>query len=374
MHNSFLKREKFFRSGLSDSRDLSTQLSSDLNYLVSLPRHILEFSLILSAVAVGVVEYLLRGPQTSLTTIGIFLATGSRIAPSMLTLQASMGSMKQAIGESTSIRKILAVAPKNLSPKSLSVPIEPTEPSKMKSIAIGIAVHNISVKYLGATEYSLKNVSFTAEAGKKYAIVGLSGAGKSTLVDAILGLVEIANGSIQLNGLPPRKMITLHSGAVAYVPQSPTMIRGTIRENILFGFPHELASEENLKSCIEKAQLQSFLSELPLGLETLVGESGTTLSGGQRQRIGIARALLTNPGLLILDEPTSALDSQTELDLSQMLKSLHGKVTILIVAHRLATISDADKVLFMENGRLAQIGTPEDISRWFPNTGNTSTI
>ena len=161
---------------------------------------------------------------------------------------------------------------------------------------------------------------------------------------------------------------------MAYVPQAPTIIRGTILENIVFGLPAEVVTTAAIQEALAKSQLNSYIESLPLGLSTMVGESGATLSGGQRQRLGIARALLTRPGLLILDEPTSALDSQTEDSLTQMLATLNGKTTIIIIAHRLSTISDADMVIAIEFGRLVGKGSLQQLSAEFPHLIDASQL
>jgi ABC-type multidrug transport system fused ATPase/permease subunit len=210
--------------------------------------------------------------------------------------------------------------------------------------------------------------------GAKVAIIGPSGAGKSTLVDSILGIITPKKGTIYLDGLPPGEFIKSHQGLVAYVPQAPTIIRGTILENIVFGLPSNALTMEDVQEALEKSQLNSYIESLPLGLSTPVGESGATLSGGQRQRLGIARALLSRPGLLILDEPTSALDSQTEDNLTQMLATLSGKTTIIIIAHRLSTISDADMVIAIENGRLVGKGSLQQLSAEFPHLIDASQL
>ena len=206
------------------------------------------------------------------------------------------------------------------------------------------------------------------------AILGAPNAGKSTLVDAILGIVAPKNGEILLDGLSPSEFINRHEGSVAYVPQSPTIIRGTILENIIFGLPSSALTMEVVQEAVLKSQLDTFVESLPLGLSTMVGESGATLSGGQRQRLGIARALLSRPGLLILDEPTSALDSQTEDNLTQMLATLSGKTTIIIIAHRLSTIADADMVIAIENGLLVGKGSLQQLATEFPHLINASQL
>jgi ABC-type multidrug transport system fused ATPase/permease subunit len=369
-----LKRESFFRTKLSEQRRKAAELSSDVNFLVTIPRQVLEFSVILSAVAVGLVDYLQHSNSESFGAIGLFLATGSRIAPSVLSLQGAMGAMKQAIGESYTLRKALGTQQLSIS----SIENGPTDiPQQFqKSIhgPVGLDIQNLDVQYAGDEFEALRDISFNVIKGAKVAIIGPSGAGKSTLVDSILGIITPKKGTIYLDGLPPGEFIKSHQGLVAYVPQAPTIIRGTILENIVFGLPSNALTMEDVQEALEKSQLNSYIESLPLGLSTPVGESGATLSGGQRQRLGIARALLSRPGLLILDEPTSALDSQTEDNLTQMLATLSGKTTIIIIAHRLSTISDADMVIAIENGRLVGKGSLQQLSTEFPHLIDASQL
>ena len=369
-----LKREKYFRAKLSSERRKAAQLSADVNFLVIIPRQALEFSIILSAVAVGLVDYLQHGNKESLTATSLFLATGSRIAPSVLSLQGALGLMKQAIGESHSLRTALNTQQLSFSQSKNDFTKEHQQLQNSTHPPVGLDIQNLDVRYAGSESNALSDISFSVNRGTKVAIVGPSGAGKSTLVDAILGITVPNNGRILLDGLPPSEFINSHEGSVAYVPQSPTIIRGTILDNIAFGLPSELLTTEALNEAIVKSQLDSYIESLPLGLATLVGESGTTLSGGQRQRLGIARALLTRPGLLILDEPTSALDSQTEDNLTQMLSTLIGKTTIIVIAHRLSTISDADMVIAIENGMLVGKGSLKQLSTEFPHLIDASKL
>jgi len=369
-----LKRETFFRAKLSNERTKAASLSSDVNFLVVIPRQVLEFSVILSAVAVGLVDYLQNGNSESLGVVGFFLVAGSRIAPSILTLQGAMGAMKHAIGESHTLRTALGtqqltflLSKNDLGGVHLPVHNSPHEP-------VSLIIQDLDVQYAGSEINALNNISFSVVKGEKIAIVGPSGAGKSTLVDAILGIVIPKNGKVLLDGLPPGEFINGHQGSVAYVPQSPTIIRGTILENIIFGLPLGALNSDAIQETVVRSQLHSYIDSLPLGLSTMVGESGATLSGGQRQRLGIARALLSRPGLLILDEPTSALDSQTENNLTQMLATLKGKTTIIIIAHRLSTIADADMVIAIENGLLVGKGSLQQLSTDFPQLINASQL
>ena len=197
--------------------------------------------------------------------------------------------------------------------------------------------------------------------------MGESGSGKSTLIDLLLGIHEPTSGKIEISNLSPAEAIKRWPGAIAYVPQDVFLTGKSIKENIALGYPAEEIPENLIKGALEISQLTNFVEELPEGLETLLGESGSRLSGGQKQRIGIARAFLTKPEIVFLDEATSALDSQTELDVSNAVAELIGKVTIIMIAHRLSTVRSADQVLYVESGKIVAQGTFEEVRAMVPN-------
>ena len=197
--------------------------------------------------------------------------------------------------------------------------------------------------------------------------MGSSGAGKSTLVDLLLGVLLPDNGKITISGKLPSKAIEGSPGAIAYVPQDVAIAIGTVRENIALGFPEEFATDERINNALKIAHLESFVLSLENKADTQVGERGTLLSGGQRQRLGIARALITNPGILVLDEATSAMDGITEREISTAVNSLRGKTSIILIAHRLATVMDADKIIYLESGKVLGIGTFEEVRKKVKN-------
>ena len=157
------------------------------------------------------------------------------------------------------------------------------------------------------------------------------------------------------------------AGAIAYVPQDIVIFSGTVRNNVVLGFPLYLGADEPVWTALKKAQLEEFIRSLPNGLDTEIGERGAKLSGGQRQRLGIARALFTNPKLLVLDEATSALDNTTEHEVSNSLGDLNGEVTLIIVAHRLSTVRKADRVLYFDKGKIIAEGTFEEVRKLVPD-------
>jgi ABC-type multidrug transport system fused ATPase/permease subunit len=169
-----------------------------------------------------------------------------------------------------------------------------------------------------------------------------------------------------MGGLTPRKRVEQNPGIISYVPQRVALISGTIRENVALGVPPDQIIEKSISYALEKASIVDFVHGLPEGLNTFVGENGYNLSGGQAQRIGLARALYTNPEILILDEATSALDSETENAISESLHQLAGNITLIVVAHRLATVRQANKILYLGEGNHYQLGTFEELRERIP--------
>jgi ATP-binding cassette subfamily B protein len=217
-----------------------------------------------------------------------------------------------------------------------------------------LAFNKVSFRHTARSQ-GLDEVSFRAPPGSTTGIVGTSGAGKTTLVRLALRLIDPQSGAVTLDGQDLRalRQASLRQ-AVALVPQDVALFNDTLRVNIGFGRPD--ASEEELWAAADAAELGQFIRGLPEGMETKVGERGLKLSGGERQRVGLARALLTQPRLLILDEATSALDSRTEAAIQQTLRRLRGGHTTLVVAHRLSTVADADQILVVKGGRIVEQG------------------
>lgn len=214
-----------------------------------------------------------------------------------------------------------------------------------------IELKNIVYAYPGTEKKIFDGADLTVPVGKSVGIVGTSGAGKSTVVDILLGLLEVQSGTITADGVNVKEHYRPWLKNIGYIPQMIFMLDDTIRKNVAFGIPEEEIDEERLWEVLKEAQLDTFIKSLPEGLDTGIGERGIRLSGGQRQRIGIARALYHNPEVLILDEATSALDGDTEAAIMDSINRLHGKKTLIIIAHRLQTIEKCDVVYRVEGGK-----------------------
>lgn len=215
-----------------------------------------------------------------------------------------------------------------------------------------IQLKDIVYKYPNTDTLIFDRANMEIPIGKSVGIVGTSGAGKTTIVDILLGLLQIQSGEILADGVEVRKHYQSFLKDIGYIPQTIFMIDSTIRKNVAFGVADEDIDDAKVWRALQEAQLDEFVRGLPDGLDTSIGERGIRISGGQRQRIGIARALFEDPEVLVLDEATSALDNETEAAIMESINMLHGKKTLIIIAHRLQTIEKCDMVYRVEKGQV----------------------
>jgi ABC-type multidrug transport system fused ATPase/permease subunit len=283
----------------------------------------------------------------------VFAAAAFRVMPSAQRTLNSMQSLKYGHSILETISNDLFL--------STSSSLKSTQQSA-NSIS-QIELKNVSFGYEGIQRETIKSVSLSIGNGQSVGFIGASGAGKSTLIDLVLGLLEPTDGQILVNGSNISNDIRLWQRNIGYVPQTIFLTDDTLRSNIAFGLTKELIDHDAVMTALSAAQLSEFVADLPDGLDTMVGERGIRLSGGQRQRIGIARALYHNPSLLVLDEATSSLDLETESGVMDAVEELHGQKTIIIVAHRLSTVSKCDNLALIENGELLAFGPVEDVMR-----------
>jgi ATP-binding cassette subfamily C protein len=203
--------------------------------------------------------------------------------------------------------------------------------------------------------------------GKVVAVVGRTGAGKSTLIDILMGLLEPTEGDFYYDGsLIGPENIAGYRGKIGYVPQNFFLADDSIRANIAFGIPQGDIDNDRIENAVRTAQLETFIKDLPDGLDTLIGEKGTRISGGQRQRIGLARALYREPEILVLDESTSALDKHTEEEFYVALRKQEKRMSVILVTHRLSTLEHADLIFVMEDGKVAAQGNFRELSESSP--------
>jgi len=237
----------------------------------------------------------------------------------------------------------------------------PTQAIDLPDGSLSLNFNNVSFSYPSRPqEKALEEISFKVGMGETVAIVGLSGSGKTTIFELIQRFYDPSNGSIEVGDLNIMNLDPLNLRTnIGVVPQQPTLFSADVSHNISYGDPH--ANAEQIKSAAKEAFALDFIEKLPNGFDSYLGEQGVRLSGGQRQRIAIARAILKDPSILLLDEATSALDANSEQKVQEALKKLMQGRTTLIIAHRLATIMHADRILLIDNGRLVAEGTHQNL-------------
>jgi ABC-type multidrug transport system fused ATPase/permease subunit len=297
------------------------------------------------ALFLGVAIALLGGgdPARTLPTLALFAVAAIRLMPSANRI---LGAVTKISYYRPSIAVVCADGVAQPPPADESASLTPV------AFEREIRLAQVSYTYPGAATASLSDVSLTIPKGASVALIGPSGAGKSTVVDIILGLLQPTSGQVLVDGVDVRNARRAWQSHLGYIPQTIYLSDDTIRRNIAFGVPDDEVDDERVWQALAMAQMKSHVAALPLGLETIIGERGVALSGGQRQRIGIARALYTDPDVLVLDEATSALDSETEREISAAIDSLAGRKTLLIVAHRQATIEKCSLRFELRQGRV----------------------
>lgn len=327
--------------------------------LPNISKYIIELSVTVGAMLVAAVEFSTQDASHAAASLALFMAAGSRIAPALLRIQQGSIQIQGNLGLADPTLKLL----QDLQFVPLIEKLESSLDFKHNDFKSEVSFSSVSFSYPEATSPTLSGISFQVEEGEMLAIVGPSGSGKSTLVDLILGILGPSSGSILISGCDPSLAIKKWPGAIGYVPQNVNLINQSIRRNLEIGFPRDVIPIEY----IQKALNDAHLLEDDLRLDENIGEFGSNISGGQRQRVGIARALLLNPKLIILDEATSSLDSKTEHDISTTLMNLKGKVSMIVVAHRLSTVKSADKIIYLDQGKLIASGNFNELRAKVPD-------
>lgn len=322
-------------------------------------KYVFENSVIIGGIIFAAYAFSTKTALEAASLMAIFVAASSRIAPSMLKIQLGLLLLKGANGATANFFTIL----RHLQTNEF---VGHKEMSQISGKSTEINFQDVSFRYPGAKEDALKNITCSFEFNKTTAIVGPTGSGKSTLIDLMLGVLSPTQGSINIFGFSPEKVPESHI-RVGYVPQRVYLTDGSLIENVCFGESPAEWDESKVWTVLDKVLLKDFVHGLPNGLSTSMGESGSNFSGGQRQRLGIARALYLNPDLLVLDEATSALDAISENEITKALERVEGELTTVVIAHRLSTVINADKIVYLGEGQIQGFGTFDELRVLIPD-------
>lgn len=354
-------REIAVASEIQIARSKSLILRAKLMMLPTVSKYLFELTLVLGGAFTAVIQLMITDALSAISSVTIFLAAASRALPSLIRGQSAYIAIRQSEGGSeVTINQIRTLeSEQNSISQSLEDIISSTEfnPS--------IQVSDLYFSYNDESEFQLKNINFEVLPGQFVAIVGESGAGKTTLIDLILGMLTPTSGIVEISNLGSLSAIHKWPGKVAYVPQDIMIIDGNIRNNVVLEQSQHIEDQDVLDA-LEKSHLKNDVMNMKSGLNEIVGERGIRLSGGQRQRLGIARALFTKPQIIIFDEATSSLDPLTEKTVTEAIYEKKGDVTLIVVAHRLSTVKNADIVILLDQGEIVAKGTFEEVRKISP--------
>jgi ABC-type multidrug transport system fused ATPase/permease subunit len=365
-------KSKNFSSEIEVLRKKSAFTQAEIAFLPNISRYIVEITMLVSVLSVSAAQFILFDVATAVSTLTLFLAAGSRLAPALLRVQQGSLGIRNALGGASATLSFISEmnSGKIVVSESENTPLN----FEIEKRPPRVELIGLSFSYPENDQPTLKKINLVIPEGKTIALVGPSAAGKTTLVDTILGVIPPSSGSVKLSSYSPRDFIRIWPNAVSYVPQSVFIANDSLRANIALGFAAEEISDERVMNSLQDAQLLDLLEQLPMGLDSNLEENGVRLSGGQRQRLGIARALYTQPSLIVFDEATSALDAETERLIGESIRKLRSSATVIVIAHRLSTAKNADIVCYMELGELLATGTFEEVRQRVPQFDNQAKL
>lgn len=350
---------------VSKNRTHAVKARADISFLSIVPTFAFEAALIGGVALIGVSSYLTNNNDmtAALSSVALFAATGFRLIPALTGMQAALVQSGQGVATTRDVITDLTAAERDMRVSKV-----PDDTAELAERPAQLRFTDVNFRYPGSPDDVIHGLDLNVPLGSSLGIVGPSGAGKSTLIDLILGLSQPGGGSIEIDDEQLNTVLQQWRSRVGYVPQRVALFDGTIAQNVALTWTDDI-DRDRVREALRQAQLATLIDDRADGVDARIGERGVSLSGGQQQRLGIARALYTNPLVLVLDEATSSLDTKTEDEVTKAIKALQGQVTLISVAHRLSTIKDYDKICYLDEGRIAAQGTFAEVAHAHPAFG-----
>lgn len=337
------------------NRKHAARARANIQFLAGVPKFIMDTALIGGFLVVGILSYLVEGSlSAAISAIVLFAVAGMRLVPALTLVQSTQNTIN------ANRAQVSAVIGDIYGAERFKQNAEVVGTQTLHEAPRALVLDGVTFTYPTGEQPAVNNISMTVQMGTSVGLVGESGSGKSTLVDIILGLLEPQRGVIRIDDQNLVDVLGDWRSRVGYVPQDVSLFDGTVLQNVALSWRGDI-DQNKVIDCLKRAQLWDVIQARPGGLNAMVGERGMAFSGGQRQRLGIARALYSDPYVLILDEATSALDTKTEAEIAKAIAGLRGEVTIISIAHRLSTVKDADELFFMEDGFILARGTFDEV-------------
>lgn len=340
---------------VKENRSHATRARANSQFLAQVPRHVLDVALIGGIVLVGAAGFLTeRTVEGAMASIALFGLAGFRLAPSLVRFQSVLQQLNVSGPHARAVLEEVRRSDRYVAAAAVG------DTAALPGSPLAIRLRDVGFRYAPDAADAVKGVTLDIPIGAQVAFVGSSGAGKSTMIDLLLGLVEPTSGSITIDAVPLHKVLNAWRSQISYVPQEVSLFDATVAQNVALSWRSDF-DRERVREALGRAQILPLIEAREGGIDSRIGERGLSLSGGQRQRMGIARALYTDPLVLVMDEATSALDTATEAAVTRAIDELRGSVTTITVAHRLSTIRNADIVFFMRDGEVVAAGTFEQV-------------
>ena len=377
------RRTRWFENRLGElSENRAQNFASDM-WVQQVPKYMLEVAMLVGAAGLLVAGRFLTTSDQIVPVLAIYFTAAGRLFPSLLRIQSAVFSLQsrqhyasmahELLGDLVFVERdptYLKSQTSFLHEGNFLSGSNPSQAKLKKSTNYSVELKNVSFRFPNSETDILNDLTFRIQPGEKVAIVGPSGAGKSTLCDIFLGLLNPTIGEAVIGTQPAANWVNNNPGKVSYLPQEVTLTNGTLIENICLGIESSEIDWDAFSRAVRRAQLTEVIEQLASGVETNLGVGGTSLSGGQKQRVGLARALYTEPDILIMDEATSALDAETEFEVMNALGDLGLGTTVITIAHRLSSIRKFPRIIYIEDGIVLGDGDLSQIRKKIPRFDN----